>query len=277
MGPLPSYGQNIAAFVGGLVFWVLNLLASQYVFPRCAATKALWVKSDFSDRYNMCSLIMSSVHGVLIPTGIIACLTSCDIWNDFLADSCQPLEAVFAVTASYFTVDFIMLLKFPDKSLQVVYLVHHIVGCLPFFANAFLTPNGHFLVGGGILIELANPFLNWRAALTLAGRDTTRAGVWSTYLCWLIWIPIRLCLPIYLSWGMITITIPALGADPWPLVLSYTTGFAITVFCCLVFVVNLTPQAVGFLRATDPHPKTTAYTPILTERTISAQAPLKVV
>ena len=45
--------------------------------------------------------------------------------------------------------------------------MHHVVGIMPFLFNCFFFPNLQFLVGGGILIELANPFLNWRTAIDL--------------------------------------------------------------------------------------------------------------
>jgi hypothetical protein len=48
-----------------------------------------------------------------------------------------------------------------------VFIVHHVVGIMPFLFNCFFFPNLQFLVGGGILIELANPFLNWRTAIDL--------------------------------------------------------------------------------------------------------------
>ena len=121
-----------------------------------------------------------------------------------------------------------------------VFRVHHIVKILPFFANCFITPNAHFLVGGGILIEAANPFLSYKSALELLGEKggTARA----TLATWIVWIPVRLVWPTYLVVGMYSKTYPTLGTAPWVLVFTYFTGTGIMVFCFAVFVGALTPE-----------------------------------
>ena len=72
-----------------------------------------------------------------------------------LALICVLLHVFFLLPSSFFLLN------------KGVFIVHHVVGIMPFLFNCFFFPNLQFLVGGGILIELANPFLNWRTAIDL--------------------------------------------------------------------------------------------------------------
>lgn len=246
----PDVHANTITYVCGVLFWLLLVGVSWHiVFPRWTVTRTKWSHLDQSDRYYLCSLVNSTVHGILVPIGVLICFAECQIWGDFLSATCTPIEMVFAVVASYFTIDTIFLLIFPDKTFQTIYLVHHAIGSMPYFLNAFFTPNVHFLVGFGICVELTNPLINALSAVTLFGHEETDLGKKLVWCCWIAWIPTRICMPAYLFWGMTTITIPTLGVEPWALIFSYITGIFVTFFCLAVFGTHLTPKCLAACRA----------------------------
>eukprot|EP00802_Teleaulax_amphioxeia_P013504 Tamp_13555.p1 GENE.Tamp_13555~~Tamp_13555.p1 ORF type:complete len:228 (-),score=23.29 Tamp_13555:259-942(-) len=131
-----------------------------------------------------------------------------------------------------------------------VFLAHHVVGCMPFFVNCFGCSNLHFLVSAGILIEGICPLLNTRSWLEMNGHTNTRAGAWAFVATYVVWVFLRVALPIYLTVGMFSQAIPKMKGVivDWALIPSYITGVAITLFCALVWIAKLSPEIPWALR-----------------------------
>ena len=248
--PSANVGQNSIAFVVGIFFWVGVWAGSRFIFARWSKTKGVWAKLNESKKQLMVSLVNSTVHGTLIPIGVIIDFTKCNIWGDFLSASCSHVEIWFSLTAAYFLVDIGLLLMYPDEELQNLYLVHHAIGAAPYLINVFYCPNLQFLVGAGIIIEAANPCLNASLLLELYGMENSEYAAGVLYFTVLVWTGLRIVLPLYLCWGMITISFPVLGLDACNggVILTYMTGFLITFFCICVLVVKLIPKMLWFWR-----------------------------
>jgi hypothetical protein len=245
---VPAVEFNTLVFVWGLIFWFAIAFGSRYIFARWSRTRDVFLALNDANRQLFVSLVNSTVHGLLIPLGVVLSFNSCDIWGDFLDASCTAVEPWFALSASYFVADNILLLIWPDEEQQTLYLVHHAIGLLPFAINCFWCSNMHFLVGAGILIEAANPCLNLCIIINFYGGEHTDYAAWAKYLCWLVWASLRCVWTLYLCHGMITISIPEFGISQCGVVPSYATGFIITFFCLCVLVVKLTPECIYFMR-----------------------------
>lgn len=237
----PAYVQNAVSFSISLVFWVASFYGCWFFFPRWGKTSEKWQEMNKSEKYGLCGLLFSTLHGIIVPTGIVICMTECKIWGDWMANNCTSMEIVFAWTASYFTVDSVLIVYYRGASWQV-FLAHHLVGCMPFFINCFGCSNLHFLVGGGILIEAICPCLNLRALLETFGKKHTARAAWAFVVTYAIWIPLRVALPLYLSIGMISETIPNNTIVAWAVVPSYVTGICITLFSVAVWLAVLSPE-----------------------------------
>lgn len=244
-----EYVPNAVAFILSFCFWWATYWAGWYVFPRWDRTRARWKTMSESQQYLLCATIQSTLHGIMIPIGIIASLSHCQIWGDFTAHDCSAIGPVFACTVSYFAMDGILTVYY-RADLWVVYLIHHIVGSLPFIINCFVCQNMQFLVGGGILIEIANPFLNMRMILELFNLKNSDLAADLTYATAVIWLFVRVAWPLYLLYGMMHSAIPSQGAsDPcWGVIPTYVTGWAIAVFCTGVFLFVLLPDVFWYWR-----------------------------
>ena len=225
----PAYGQNAWAFALGTVLWILCFFGSWHFFSQWHRVKQQWEEWGNAKRYLLSSLPQSSLHGIIVPFGILVCLSQCGIWGDWLANSCTQIEIVFALTASYFTVDSVLIVYYQGEQWQI-FLVHHVVGSMPFFINCFGCSNLHFLVGAGILIEAICPLLNLRHWLRIFGHWETRASALVFVATYVGWIFLRVALPLYLTVGLFTVAIPSLKGEivDWAIVPSYITGTSIT-------------------------------------------------
>ena len=249
---MPALRRNAVVFCLGLVFWSSCFFGCWWFFPRRQAMRARWQSWSTGERYNAASLLHSTLHGVIIPIGIIVCLSDCGIWGDWVANSCTQIEIVFALTASYFAMDTLLIVccrgdKWP------VFLAHHLVGSMPFFINCFGCSNLHYLVGCGILIEAICPLLNLRSWLQIKGKGETTAAAWAFVALYVAWAGIRVALPIYLTTGMFSTAVLGLRGKilAWALYPSFVTGICITVFCIGVFLFVLSfevPWAYRILR-----------------------------
>ena len=241
---MPEIVQNVISCVISLLVWMITYYSGWYVFPKRIEK---WNDRTEKEKYKLCSCLHSTLHGIVVPIGIFVVLMHCDIWNDFKANSCSEIEIVFAWTISYFAFDFVLVLQYKAEFWQV-FMVHHIVGIMPFLVNCFFSSNLHFLVGLGICVEIANPFLNAQTAIDLFGMHDTDTAKHVTYITIIIWLIFRITLPIYLLIGMAWISIPAYGLDPWGVIFSYITGFAIGLFCVAVLFVVHVPAFLYYYR-----------------------------
>merc|ERR1740130_1502675 len=141
-----EYTQNAVAFILSFCFWWTTYWSGWYAFPRWDRTRARWGTLSEVQRHSFCATIHSTLHGIMIPIAIMACISHCQIWGDFTASDCSSIEAVFACTASYFVMDGILTVYY-RADLWLVFIVHHIVGILPFAINCFVCSNMQFLVG----------------------------------------------------------------------------------------------------------------------------------
>ena len=191
----PAYAQNIISFAVSAVFWLLCFYGCWFFFPVWERTKVRWKEMNASDRYGLCGILHSTLHGIIVPVGVIVCMTDCGIWGNWLAADCTKMQLVFAWTASYFTVDTVLIVYYKGAN-WVVFLFHHIVGAMPFYINCFGCPNMQFLIGAGILIEAICPLLNLRAVLEMFGKKETKAGAAAFFLTYVVWLPLRVGLPL---------------------------------------------------------------------------------
>lgn len=244
---MPEYVRNIVSTVWGIVLWACFYVSGYYVFPRWSRTAAAWRSLDAKRKYQLASCIHSTAHGLIVPIGIMVCVTSCDIWGDFEAKECGKIETVFSWTVAYFLFDFVLVLYYRAELWQV-FAVHHIVGIAPFLINCFVSSNLHFVVGLGICVELANPFLNIQTALDVLDMHNTETAKKAMYTTLVVWLFVRTALPIYLLYGLIAISIPSYGTSPWGVVFSYVTGFAIGIFCICVLLFVHIPGALYYYR-----------------------------
>ena len=234
----PALLPNALGAVGSFLFWWGLYVLTTYCFARWSATKELWSTMTPVQRYSLATCVHSSVHGIIVPVGMFVSLSTCGLWGDFLSGSglgggngsCREAEFVFSWTVGYFLMDGILLLIYRGELWQV-FIVHHFVGIMPFFVNCFFYPNLQWAIGGGILIELANPFLNLRTWLDLFGLHNSDRAAYACYLTFAVWVPVRCALPTYLLWGIVNVSVPAFGNEPGWIVTTYITGWAIGVFC----------------------------------------------
>lgn len=114
--------------------------------------------------------------------------------------------------------------------------------------NCFFTSNLHFLVGLGICVEVANPFLNAQTAIDILEMHTTDTAKHLTYVTIIIWLIFRIAIPIYLLVGLVWVSIPYFGLNPWELIFTYITGFGIGAFCVAVLFVVHVPAFLYYYR-----------------------------
>ena len=103
-------------------------------------------------------------------------------------------------------------------------------------------------MSAGLLIEVCNPLLNVRSALDMLGMHDSEYSAAATYVTFIVWIPARIFLPLYLMFGMVTVSIPAFGFSPLWILPTYLTGTLITVFCIAVAATVLWPKVAYYWR-----------------------------
>ena len=129
---MPEHVRNIIYVILGILLWALCYYSSFWVFPNWKLTREMWKTFDPVKKYQLASCVHSTVHGVVVPIGILSCVSTCEIWNDFEALNCSDIEVIFALTVAYFLFDFALVMYYRAELWQV-FAVHHVVGIMPFF------------------------------------------------------------------------------------------------------------------------------------------------
>jgi len=238
----------------GIVGFSGTFLISVIALPSLSNT---YNSLDISTQCEFASRVHSSLHGVVVPTGVIVCLNDCGLWpwdssmeEAFRADHCESIQSVFSLVIGYFIFDLGLTLYYQYEHWQV-FAVHHIVGMAPFIVTCFICENLPLLLGGGICVELANPGMNLEAWLEQTNRtDTKLYGIvkWFSWVMWLLW---RVLVPSFLMYGLCVHVIPN-HHNVSCYVISYISGSLIFVFCLAVFGLVVSP---GLLRYTGCIPK----------------------
>ena len=96
----PAYTQNTVAFALSLLFWIACFYGCWFFFPQWGKTRERWTTMSASERYGLCGLLYSTLHGTIVPIGIVICMTDCGIWGDWLADTCTPMEVVSSLRSA---------------------------------------------------------------------------------------------------------------------------------------------------------------------------------
>ena len=92
--PSPAYTQNAVAYALSLLFWIACFYGCWFFFPQWGKTRERWATMNASERYGLCGLLYSTLHGTIVPIGIVICMTDCGIWGNWLADTCTQMEVV---------------------------------------------------------------------------------------------------------------------------------------------------------------------------------------
>lgn len=235
----------IVSFIGfGLTYWLSMILLPKV--SNTFGTLEITVQCEFASR------VHSSLHGVVVPLGVFICLTDCELWptdanggaeHVFQRNDCEQILGVFSVVIGYFLFDLGICLYYRYEMWQV-FVVHHIVGMAPYIVTCFICENLPLLLGGGILVELANPGMNLEWWLEISNRTDSTLYRVTKHVSFLMWVAWRVGFPSYLIYGLFAFVIPHYeGGSCY--ITSYMTGILIFVFCWGVFLGMIVP---GLLR-----------------------------
>lgn len=196
-------------------------------------------------------LTHSSVHGIVVPIGLLWALGSCQLypWQGggsevYVAMECREMEIFFSFTVAYFVFDFGLCVYYQIE-LWPVFAVHHIIGATPFAVSCFI-PGGQnlpFLLGLGLCVEFTNPIQNTEHWLVATGRGDTTACRILIGVGDVVWLVFRISIPMYLMVIMFGHAIPKYGGIA-KVIPTYITGSAIFLFCFAVFFFIRMPKSL---------------------------------
>jgi len=245
---METWAINLICVLIGFVGFGGTFLISMRILPKYSASFAAL---DVSKQGESASRVHSSLHGIVVPIGVFICLTECELWpwdsdveTAFRENECDSIQGIFGLVIGYFASDLIITLYYRYELWQV-FVVHHVVGMAPYIVTCFICSNLPFLLGGGICVELANPWMNLEAHLDLIGyHDSTAYGV-VKHISWWNWVVWRVSFPTFLFFGMVVYVIPHYGGEGC-YIMSYITGTLIFLFCCAVFFLVVTPGLLKY-------------------------------
>ena len=241
---------GIAIVFFTMVFFV-GWAASRVLFP------AQFLSLPLYDRADWCSRINSTLHSFIVVPGFIVCMAATK-WDNFwevddAQDSVTATRIIMCISMGYFFVDFFVIVWY-RVSLWVVFVVHHLVASLPFYIHLFDVNCrfATFVLQGMLLVELANIFMNAQYWLDKAGQIGTKKYTVVFYTNYLVWIPSRLGIPVFMM-AVIYKYIYFDEARFLPhnhncLIPGMICVHIITAFCFVVFFAVLTPDVVRRLR-----------------------------
>ena len=143
---MPEIVQNVISVLISLLVWMATYYSGWWLLPGRVVEERVWnEKLDETKRYLLCSCLHSTLHGILVPIGIIASISHCNIWNDFKSNDCSEIELVFAWTVSYFAFDFCLVLKY-QADFWKVFVVRDFTNVLSFLSHSFRSTTHRYTI-----------------------------------------------------------------------------------------------------------------------------------
>eukprot|EP00128_Syssomonas_multiformis_P008992 Colp12_sorted_trinity150504_noHs@9141 len=240
--------RNVIAAVGFALLCALCYEVSHRVFMKYSTS---FQKLNKGQRADFAARVHSTVHAIIVPTGVLVCIFRCRLYDDIYSGACPDIEIFFAFTVGYFIYDLGVTVS-TKLPLWQVFVFHHIVGIAPYFTAVFIPGCGHiyFIMGLAICVEVSNITMNIMSWMEVTGRANNRFYTiifYTNYIQWLIWRTANVYFLMVLIFREVLQTYGGCGCT----IPAYITGICISIFCTYIWLGMLTVDLANRWRVAD--------------------------